>query len=290
MIKNLFILLVLINLNKASTFNNQRVAFGTIKSIQIDDKVTIHHYESPIPILVSSYIIELPTKLVIFDTQFILPAASEVLLHARSLNKTIDRVIISHSHPDHYFGLEVFKNVAPIFALDETIREIASSVYYAINRNKGSLDGLIPNVATFPNRIQNEGPEVIDGILFNFLKIQKTESPNTLVLVLPFQRSMFVGDIVFNNVHFYLAEKNFENWISVLKSFQRDFLFFNIFQGHGTPTTTLKLQDSINYLDYARQAYNSSKNFEAFKNLMVNRFPDYKLQMILDIAEDYLYP
>jgi glyoxylase-like metal-dependent hydrolase (beta-lactamase superfamily II) len=287
----LFTLMFLtIHVSNGAVINNPMIAYGKVVSIQIDDKVTIHHYETSFPILINSYIIELPTKLVIFDAQFILPAANELLVHARSLNKPIDRIVISHSHPDHYFGLEVFTNVAPIYALDETIREIAMTAYYYIGKNKQTLKELVPIYATFPTRVQREVTEIIDGVTFNFMRIQRTEASNTLVMILPAQRSMFVGDLVFNEVHYYLAERNFDSWINTLKDFQRDFLFFNIFQGHGTPTTTLKLQDSIDYLDFAKQAYLLSPNFKAFKTTIVQKYPTYKLDSILDLAENYLYP
>ena len=273
-----------------AVINNPMIAYGKIVSIQIDEKVTIHHYETSFPILINSYIIELPTKLVIFDAQYILPAANELLVHARSLNKPIDRIVISHSHPDHYFGLEVFTNVAPIYALDETIREIAMTAYYYIGKNRQTLKELAPIYATFPTRVQREVTEIIDGVTFNFMRIQRTEASNTLVMILPAQRSMFVGDLVFNDVHYYLAERNFDSWINTLKDFQRDFLFYNIFQGHGTPTTTLKLQDSIDYLDFAKQAYLLSQSFNVFKAMMVQKFATYKLDSILDLAENYLYP
>jgi hypothetical protein len=180
--------------------------------------------------------------------------------------------------------------VAPIYALDETIREIAMTAYYYIGKNKQTLKELVPIYATFPTRVQREVTEIIDGVTFNFMRIQRTEASNTLVMILPAQRSMFVGDLVFNEVHYYLAERNFDSWINTLKDFQRDFLFYNIFQGHGTPTTTLKLQDSIDYLDFAKQAYLLSPNFKAFKTTIVQKYPTYKLDSILDLAENYLYP
>jgi hypothetical protein len=180
--------------------------------------------------------------------------------------------------------------VAPIYALDETIREIAMTAYYYIGKNKQTLKELVPIYATFPTRVQREVTEIIDGVTFNFMRIQRTEASNTLVMILPAQRSMFVGDLVFNEVHYYLAERNFDSWINTLKDFQRDFLFFNIFQGHGKPTTTLKLQDSIDYLDFAKQAYLLSPNFKAFKTTIVQKYPTYKLDSILDLAENYLYP
>ncbi len=68
-------------------------------------------------VLVLSYIIELSSKLIIFDTQFSLLSAKEILNYAKYLNKPINRVIISHAHPDHFSGAEVFKNLTKFHAL-----------------------------------------------------------------------------------------------------------------------------------------------------------------------------
>ena len=111
-----------------------------------------------------------------------------------------------------------------------------------------------------------------------------------LIVSLPVQKIMFVGDLIFNQIHFYLADRNFDNWINVLKSFQKDYNFYFVFVGHGLPSTSVIIQESINYLQFAKEAYSISANFDMFKWRMMTQFAYYKDESILELAKDYLYP
>jgi Metallo-beta-lactamase superfamily len=80
---------------------------GTI-TITRGDKVTVHTYTSPPEgWLVNTHILEGPTKLVIFDGQLMKACADEAAAYARQLDKPVERIILSHPHPDHWSGFEV---------------------------------------------------------------------------------------------------------------------------------------------------------------------------------------
>ena len=128
-------------------------SFGNIiRTFKLDSQVTVHQFIGQTLIDVSSYVIELPTKLVIFDAQFVLSDANELLTLTKTLRKPIDRIVISPAHPDHHLGSDVFKNIAPIYALEETIREISSTSQFTIANLKQNLPGIIPTLAVFPNK------------------------------------------------------------------------------------------------------------------------------------------
>ncbi|MCX6635651.1 MAG: MBL fold metallo-hydrolase, partial [Acidobacteria bacterium] len=72
---------------------------------------------------VNSVIIETGRALVVIDTMNLIPYSRELRSYADSLGKTIERVLITHAHPDHWFGLDSFKDV-PTFAFAETRADI----------------------------------------------------------------------------------------------------------------------------------------------------------------------
>src|SRR5262245_56823477 len=68
----------------------------------------------------STHIIESKSKLVLVDGQFLAPYAKQFRDYANSLGKPIERLYLSHRHPDHWFGLGAAFSDIDIHALRET--------------------------------------------------------------------------------------------------------------------------------------------------------------------------
>jgi glyoxylase-like metal-dependent hydrolase (beta-lactamase superfamily II) len=90
--------------------------------------VRLHTYISPPNgFLVNTQIVEGPEKLVLFDGQLLNASAAEVAAYASRLGKPVERIIVSHGHPDHWAGLEVLAARFPtagIFALAGVTEQI----------------------------------------------------------------------------------------------------------------------------------------------------------------------
>src|SRR5260370_30426300 len=73
----------------------------------------------------ATHIIESQNALVLVDGQFLAHYAREFRRYAddlaRTSGKKIERLYLSHSHPDHWFGLGAAFDDIPIYALPETI-------------------------------------------------------------------------------------------------------------------------------------------------------------------------
>ena len=70
---------------------------------------SVHTYTSPeTGYQVNTQIIETEKHLVIIDTQFLIKSAEEVFNFAKKIGKPIARVIVTHAHPDHWFGNSIF--------------------------------------------------------------------------------------------------------------------------------------------------------------------------------------
>lgn len=52
--------------------------------------------------------------------------ANDYCLYADSLNKPINRLLLTHGQPDHYLGLIVFED-APNHALPSSVKEVAET-------------------------------------------------------------------------------------------------------------------------------------------------------------------
>ncbi|MEZ4605400.1 MAG: MBL fold metallo-hydrolase [Deinococcales bacterium] len=174
----------------------------------------IHAYTGG-PAANGTYIIEGQNSLVIVDAQFLAPVAQEFRAYADALNKPIDRLIITHEHPDHWFGLGAFADVA-IYGSANTkafLNEQGEDILKARGESMGALPNYVPISHILP-----QGGEVIDGIRYNYLVYQHAEADEQVVILLPELKVILTGDLVYHNFYLILEANGFDNWMNILAS------------------------------------------------------------------------
>jgi len=55
----------------------------------------------------NSHVIETPEKLIMIDAQFDFNLAKELKKYVATLNKPLERIILSHAHPDHFKAIPI---------------------------------------------------------------------------------------------------------------------------------------------------------------------------------------
>ncbi|MBQ7496530.1 MAG: MBL fold metallo-hydrolase [Selenomonas sp.] len=168
----------------------------------------------------NSYIVETTSHLLIIDTQYLLPYAEKVKAMAVRLDKPIARVIITHAHPDHWFGTSVFAG-EQIYALPTVRAEMAKDAITAFQRNKPRLGDKIGDEAVLPNYTLEKGNFVVDGVEFYVHEILNTETSSLAVLEIPAEKILFASDLVYAHTHIYVADNHIREWIAALQSCQK---------------------------------------------------------------------
>ncbi len=268
-------------------------AAGTV-TIFHDENVAIHSYQSPPDgEMACSQIVELPHKVVIVDVQLLRPYAREVRDYVNRLGKPIDRVIISHAHADHWFGLEYFTDV-PIYALPETKGQIEATGQMFLEYKRADLGNLVADHAVAPTHVIHEGKETIDGVEFMFTKVVDAESPFILTVELPAQKVLIAQDLVYNNIYLCVGEKNsrgeflFDGWIGALRQLQeKDYDI--VLAGHGEPTDASVFAEHIKYIREAKRLFESASDEHELKRRLIEAFPTYRLTEMLDFSNAFLY-
>ncbi len=253
------------------------------------DKVTTHAYTAPEDgALVNTHIIETENHLIVVDTQMLLPYAKEVKAFIDRLNKPIAKVIISHSHPDHWFGTSVFEG-EKIYAIKEVISELDEIGAESIERNRQALGDLVPTQeeAVLPNLILDEGDFEVDGVTIRVAKVADTESSFITTLELVEQGVIITQDIVYNGIHLFVAQQELENWKEVLANLNgRDWNL--ILPGHGLPTNKDGFIHMTDYLNSAQETLGKVETFSQYKKAMMTSFPDYMGEVLIDLNEPFL--
>jgi len=270
-----------------ATDNNLR--FTTIRK----SKVVIHCCASPEDgESVNSYIVETDGRLVIIDAMLLRPYARELRNYANNLGKPIERVIVTHSHPDHFFGIEFFQDV-DVYALPETIEEIKILGPLALNFHGGRHGEAVVDRLYFPNRTIGEGEILIDGVTFRLSKIVAAEDVYMIAIELPDERILLAQDLLYNKMHLFVGQRSedgtlcFDGWIAALQQFGA-VGYDLVLPGHGLPAAASIFQENISYLKAVRDILAVSTG-ETFVKNVLDAFPEYELASMVEFSNFFLF-
>lgn len=241
--------------------------------------VRIHSYISPADsFLVATHIVEGPSKLIVFDGQAVRPYAEAVATYIGRLRKPVDRIILSHGHPDHWSGLEVLTArlpSVPIYALAHVTSFVAAVGASMLGNLQRAFGDRAARNVTRPTAVLEPGKQFIDGIPFEFTEVVDGEANFQLLASMPQQRVMLVFDLVFGPAdHMFTVQPTFDQWIATLERLKGIGGYDLVMVGHGVPTDRSALDANIAYLERARAIHAEAKDGSAYAAQLKAAFPD----------------
>ena len=167
------------------------------------------------------------------------PALGRLLLEKiRTItNEPVVRVIVSHYHADHIYGLQVFEDLdadilAPAGADDylasdaakERLQERRFTLAPWVNENTRLV---------YPDQYLQEGKQFrLGDVGFVVTVVGNAHSDGDLTLYVEPDRVLFSGDIIFEGRLPYLGDANTRLWVQVLERMEREQLVALV-PGHG---------------------------------------------------------
>lgn len=260
---------------------------GTINSL-VRGEVIIHTYTSPESGLeANTHIVELPTQLLVIDTQYAVPFAAEAAAYAATLGKPITRVYVTHAHPDHFFGAAEF--AAPVHALAATKSTIETNGEMILSNNRATAGDVLPDKVTAPTEVVIPGEIIIDGIRLELMEFTDGEARDALVIALPDQDVLIAQDLVYNNLHLFIAEGHLDHWLTVVGEL-RQRGFGTIVPGHGAISGPEVFDFVEDYLRAAKPILAEATGPDDLSARLIAAFPDAGGRGLLAVQNSYLFP
>lgn len=207
---------------------------------------------------------------VIFDALGTPSLAFKLYAKIREItDKPISKVVVSHYHADHVYGLQVFKEMGA-----EIIAPIGAKNYLespaAEGRLKQRRETLFPYIdentyIVIPDRYIKEDTLIdLGSIKLSLVLIGSTHSQGDLMMRVEPDGVLYAGDLIFEGRIPFVAGSNPELWIQTLSSLDTDSVK-SIVPGHG-PAPKAVNEAVIFTKTYLELLHQSMKN--AVENLV----------------------
>jgi hypothetical protein len=275
---------------------NDAAAQGRMGAIRVSQfgPIKIHSYLSPADgFHVNTQMIEGPTTVVIFDGQLLLPYADEVASYVQTIDKPVDRIILSHAHTDHWSGLQVLTERFPnarVFALDGVADQLRARGPARLDSFRPIYGDKIATKVTVPTQTITEGLEQIDGITYDFKRFVDAESDLQLAALLPEQKVLMAFDLVFSpNEHAFTVVDHFDHWMIILESLKTLQGYDTITIEHDTPVYRSAIDSTITYVKRAKEIHAASADAKTYSESLKAAFPDRQQAAWVDFSASLLY-
>lgn len=272
-------------------------ALTTLKSVKASDKVDvitlgstrIHTFYG----ISNSHIIETPNEVRVIDAQMMLTHAKSLKKYVDSLGKPVKAVILSHNHPDHWFGAEVFAaDGIPVIASENTIADLNKGGARYIKIMKKKLKDNMPKSVIKPDATLTLGKHNWDGLEVVVEEYTEHESHHSILIKIPAYGVMMGQDLFYNDMFLVASERERnKNWVHILKNFMNKEAehYKTILVGHGKNTDTSVFQQDIEYLDVLESTLKKGLSQEETQKAMIAKYPKRGGKGLLTISMKNLF-
>jgi glyoxylase-like metal-dependent hydrolase (beta-lactamase superfamily II) len=247
--------LILVTLSPTLVLNNRVTASELSEEKGNMSKPKIHtHMSGEKGIFANAYLIESQNGVVMIDSTLTETESKALKSKVDSINKPLLAIILTHPHPDHVAGVAnlVTSPKVPIISLESVARimnatEEAKRIQWTPVFGKEWISKW-----TYPNRyVKDLDTVTFDGITYKVYDFGPggDSDANSIWVMENGPSVAFVGDLLFNGYHPYIADDHISDWLKNLEKARH--LLANIsmiYPGHGAPGSIDLFESQKKYL------------------------------------------
>ncbi|WP_431679650.1 MBL fold metallo-hydrolase [Kitasatospora sp. KL5] len=230
---------------------------------------------------------------ILVDAQLTRSAGRELAEWIAGKGRRLLAIVVTHRHPDHYFGAEEVLRLFPeaqLLAAPPVVDGIARTAAAKVAEWKPVYGDDIPDQPLLPTPLLPQ-PLVIDGQQIQVLPLGQADCEDSTVVHIPSIRTVLAGDFVYNGTHVWTADTDAYRRIDWAHNLARiaDLGVDRVIAGHRAPgaddETLRVLSFTGEYLqDFDRALAAHPHDAEALAAAMNERYGALTLPAILDLG------
>jgi ribonuclease BN (tRNA processing enzyme) len=283
-----FISTVLLTILILFNMNAQAQTFKTIEA----NNLTLDIYNAPENSFgVASVIVSGKTDAVLIDAQFTLADAEKVAQQIKSSGKKLTTIYVSHTDPDFYFGLEVFKKYFPevtAYASPATVESIKATAQKKLDVWGGRLGKAITSNVVLPQVLKGNSIE-LEGQQLEIMGLE--EFPSKTFVWIPSIKAVAGGINVFGNTfNLWMADAQTtearKQWINVLDKIEslHPEIVIPAHANNNSPFDISAVKHTKSYIQFYEEALKTSKTSDALIAALKTKYPTLTFETALQIG------
>jgi len=240
---------------------------------------------------VASVIISGKTDAVLIDAQFTLADAEKVAQEIKHSGKKLTTIYVSHTDPDFYFGLEVFKKYFPevtAYASPTTVESIKATAQKKLDIWGARLGKAITSNVVLPQVLKGSSI-LLEGEKLEIIGLE--EFPSKTFVWIPSIKAVVGGINIFGTTfHLWMADAQTaearKQWINVLDKIE-SLQPAIVVPAHAKSASAFDLtavKHTKNYIQFYEEALKTNKTSEALIAALKTKFPTLTFDIALQIG------
>ncbi|MEO6547989.1 MAG: MBL fold metallo-hydrolase [Ferruginibacter sp.] len=240
---------------------------------------------------VASVIISGKTDAVLIDAQFTLADAEKVAQQIKKSGKKLTAIYVSHTDPDFYFGLEVFKKYFPevtAYASPATVASITVTAQKKLDIWGGRLGKAITSNVVLPQVLKGNSIE-LEGEQLEIVGLE--EFPSKTFVWIPSIKAVVGGINVFGTTfNLWMADAQTaearKQWINVLDKIEslHPAIVIPAHANNDSPFDISAVKHTKSYIQFYEEALKTNKTSEALIAAIKAKYPTLTFETAMQIG------